>query len=123
MAMPPQGATFNETAGLCARVRGVIERGRSTELALVFTERHLWPPYTAVAIRTDRSRAGGRNGFFGVLNNFQKPGTFSVGARPCGLNKRGAGKSSMISVFFNCTNNRGRLATPQATWSGRDARS
>ena len=70
--MPPQGATFNETAGLCARVRGVIERGRSTELALVFTERYLWPPYTTAAIHhIDCSCAGGRNGFFGVLNNFQ----------------------------------------------------
>ena len=71
MTMPPQGATFNETAGLCARVRGVIERGRSTELALVFTERYLWPPYTTVAIQTDCSRAGGQMIFFGVLNNFQ----------------------------------------------------
>lgn len=71
MTMPPQGATFNETAGVCARVRGVIERGRSMKLALVFTERYLLPPYTTVAIHTDYSCTGGRNGFFGVLNNFQ----------------------------------------------------
>ena len=88
--MPPQGATFNETVGLCARVRGVIKRYRSTELALVFTERYLWPPHTTVAIHTDCSCAGGRNVFFGVFNNFQYLAHFFVGVRPCGLNKRGA---------------------------------
>ena len=44
---------------------------------------------------------------------------FLTGARLRGLNKRGAWKPSVISVFFYCTNNRGRMATPQATWGGR----
>ena len=84
MAMPPQGATFNETAGLCARVCGVMERGHSTELALVFTERYLWPRTVLLRFKLIVLARAVEMAFFGVLNNFQDLAHFLSALVPVG---------------------------------------